>query len=395
MPSLLEHKSSIPHALFQALQKANILSVEDLVFHPISHIINQIIKSQENNEINNNAMEIDDQLTTNEMNQSTKSEINVKLFKKQLNILQEYFLSKYSPKAISLDVWLLSDSKNQIGPLVTGSGKLDDLLNGGIHLNEITEIVGNQSSGKTYLCKTIALNTIIEKNSNSVLWITPNSSFQVKEFCKIYDAKKNYWLENMEENSQQQSGDNGNQQQQSLCTLVETLSKIRVIDVNTASELKSLFIELINIIERGEDLFYNTLKLIVIDSLTVLLSQIYHPVINSKLAEREDISFDEIIRLMKRISRKYGISILITNLTSDTINQQDDSRTPLGESCKLFSNTRILLKKLEKQPLNEIGTVFEAKLLKSSRRSLIHPKVYFQIMSLGVVDVNPMSIPIN
>ncbi|KAF0973484.1 hypothetical protein FDP41_008188 [Naegleria fowleri] len=417
MPLLLEHRSAIPSSLYKLLIGSGINSVEEVVFSNIGNLLKKISRfyasvmyERSHEEISSEQPHNQHQIVEQPSTELTRQEIvmvedvdenqekttnsdlsNIKfdptVVKKQLYILQEYFISRYAPKSVSVEQMLLNNEKTQIQPLNTGSGTLDMLLGSGIHIGELTEILGYQSSGKTSLCMTVALNSIIEKNSNTVLWISSNSSFNARDFAKLYEAKSTLYREQIRQSqleSQTSNSGDGND----ICSLCETLYKIRVLDIMSALELKSMLLELVNIIESGQDAFYNTLRLVVIDSLAVILSQLFPTRVNSKVSEKEDCSFDELIRLMKKIARKYHIAFLYTNYT---INEMDD-RTTLGESCKYFSHVRLLCKRLEKQPINEEGTFFEAKLIKSPRRSLTHPRVFFQVMSLGVVDVIDMNM---
>ncbi|EFC50836.1 predicted protein [Naegleria gruberi] len=402
MPLLSEHKNNIPRSLYILMCGSGIESVEDVVFNSAGNLTNRMQRWY-NSELQNNesvvalqnqderVVSVQEEETDNNGKYSIKSlpsnfNFNMNIVKKQVYILQEYLLGRYAPKSVSVEQMALNDGKIRVSGLNTGSGQLDSLLDGGIQCGELTEIVGFQSSGKTCLCKTVSLNTIIEKNSDTVLWISTNSSFNAREFAMMYESKSNLYNEQIR---QSQATQQSQVEADEICSLVETFTKIRVLDVSTPEELKTLLIELVKLIESEQDNFYNSLRLVVIDSLAVILTSLVQSKVNSKISEKEDLSLDEIIRLMKKIARKYQIAFLYTNYTLHEL----DDRTVLGETCKYFSHVRLLSKKLEKQPPKEEGTFFEAHLLKSPRRSLIHPSVYFQVMSLGVVDTGNTQIP--
>jgi len=69
----------------------------------------------------------------------------------------------------------------------TGSIALDNLLKGGVHTDAITILAGEYASGKTQLCKQLAVNTV--KLGRKVAWIeTESGTFSVDRILEIAKA---------------------------------------------------------------------------------------------------------------------------------------------------------------------------------------------------------------
>ncbi|CAG8751584.1 11592_t:CDS:2, partial [Acaulospora morrowiae] len=111
-------------------------------------------------------------------------EVNVEEYCKKQKISMEAFeklrrqvieLNKIKPKR-GLE---LLDKLNtrQTNYLSIGCSGINDLLAGGLHLGDITEISGESTTGKTRLCYAATLSTACSNADNTVLYIDTLNSF--------------------------------------------------------------------------------------------------------------------------------------------------------------------------------------------------------------------------
>jgi len=90
----------------------------------------------------------------------------------------------------------LLDERKKILHITTGSKTLDDLLQGGLESMSITEIYGENRTGKTQLCHTLAVTAQLPKEigggGGKVIFIDTEGTFRPE---KIYEIAKRFELD--------------------------------------------------------------------------------------------------------------------------------------------------------------------------------------------------------
>ena len=113
----------------------------------------------------------------------------LKINKKAAKMIINDAKSKALEKAIRLTTLkeILEHKKERVVKISTGSLALDSLLKGGVPTEAITIIAGEFASGKTQICKQLAVNTI--KMGRKVAWIeTESGTFAPDRILEIAEA---------------------------------------------------------------------------------------------------------------------------------------------------------------------------------------------------------------
>ncbi|XP_064613255.1 DNA repair protein RAD51 homolog 4-like [Liolophura sinensis] len=268
---------------------------------------------------------------------------------KDLLSIRRVLLAQYSAFPVTgADVYthLLSS----VSILSTGSQVLDQLLDGGIYTGELTEVVGDISAGKTQLCFTVAAVVAMETNK-SVLFIDTCGSFTAERLeevleergCKDIPASLNCIC---------------CEQKLDIFSLLEMLEETRS-----------------NLARKSDD-FHTSLKLIVVDSVTRVIS----PVLGGQQSDGHALMCQIGLKL-RLISSEFSCAVLVTNnlLGADfgAVN------IALGRTWLHSPHTRVVLQRQEKTTAN----TRRARLAKSSRLAISKGSVVIQLTPRGVDDV--------
>ncbi|KAL0476950.1 Rad51, partial [Acrasis kona] len=295
---------------------------------------------------------------------STEAANKLKTTEKVINSIRKLIMIKYAARVHTAKD--IMEYHNSTGiKISTGSYHIDTfLLYDGIDQCHITEFVGPTLSGKTQICLTSCLSVVSNKSNSTALYIDTQNSFSEKRFAEMYENRTDC-----------------------ESSLVESLNRVRVANTFEASDLLDLLIHVASEIKKDSSVFYGSLKLIIVDSITLLftkLSSSYKSNANDpKLGEQ---LMDDIVRLMRNIATEYNIAFLITNnvVNDSQPNTRNVVKPALGIPFKSCCSTQIAIniKYNEDSNEEEQGTRI-AKLIKSN----VHPANRVVTFLLGIGGV--------
>ncbi|KAI6652303.1 DNA repair protein RAD51-like protein 4 isoform X1 [Oopsacas minuta] len=218
---------------------------------------------------------------------------------------------------------LLDTAMEQCHPIPTGILSVDMLLQGGIYPGEVTEILGAISTGKTQLLHLLAINCA--HSLNAVLYIDNNCSFSARRAIRLWSK-----INSHSDETQSRTGEN-------------MLKNIHVISLYDPFLLLQMLRKLlINIQEKTSD-FYFTLKLVIFDNFSYLLSQIL-----DGYTVQGSVMYSQIEKTIKYIANVHNIAVVVANRTSPNFTSTDLNTfkyTRLGYHWNNVASTRILLER--------------------------------------------------
>jgi len=232
----------------------------------------------------------------------------------------------------------------------TGCKSIDLLLDGGLYSSEITELVGQPSTGKTQICMYASLN-MIAYTQWTVAYIDSSNTFSPDRMVEMFNSM---------------------QDQESLQEMLAALNRIECLKCFDVFSLLDVLYVLYEGLKNKEKSFHKFLKLVVIDSLGALIS----PVLGRQ--SQGHALMISIMRLMKDIATQFHIAFLITNYVVSGEKGRQTHKAALGETWPYGSNTSLLLE------LQSTGSSRRAVLTKSSRLPLNMSSV-FDIQAQGVI----------
>lgn len=171
---------------------------------------------------------------------------------KNLKLIKKFIIGQYSPFPEQANT-LLDRHTKRFFSIQSGCSQLDELISNGVYSNEITEITGFSSSGKTEFCLNLSANLMVRSPSSSVLYIDSNHGF-----CPI--RIRSLLLSKMSE----QSAD-----------LDKILASIRTVKCSSPFELLDVLFSIKKSVNSSNDL--PTPNLLVIDSLNTLFEALFKP----------------------------------------------------------------------------------------------------------------------
>ncbi|GAA5815072.1 hypothetical protein MFLAVUS_008578 [Mucor flavus] len=186
----------------------------------------------------------------------------------------------------------------------TQSKSIDALFGHGIPPKKITEICGEAGSGKTQLCKQLAINSILPTKQG----VEPGE-------CIYIDTEGSFSSLGMS----------------SLVSNGTDLERLHVFRATSYSEFMSLITELPIILQK-----YPNTKLIIIDSIT------YHFRVNVSTKNTRDNILDYIGLSLFRIAKENNLAIVVSN----HVTQEEDTSTwtpSLGSSWGNWCSSRLFL----------------------------------------------------
>uniref|UniRef100_K1QGZ6 DNA repair protein RAD51-like protein 4 n=1 Tax=Magallana gigas TaxID=29159 RepID=K1QGZ6_MAGGI len=123
---------------------------------------------------------------------------------------------------------------------------LNELLDGGLYTSEVTEIAGEISSGKTQFCLSLCVSVVMKARQN-VVFIDTCGGFSADRLTEI--AESLYGEENLE----------------------HILQSVKVIEAFDIFHLMTALQTIKDKMVKKVDPFYDTLKLLVVDSITAVI----------------------------------------------------------------------------------------------------------------------------
>lgn len=171
---------------------------------------------------------------------------------KNLKLIKKFIIGQYSPFPEQANT-LLDRHTKRFFSIQSGCSQLDELISNGIYSNEITEITGFSSSGKTEFCLNLAANLMVRSPSSSVLYIDSNHGFCPTRIRSLLLSKLS-----------EQSVD-----------LDKILASIRTVKCSSPFELLDILFSIKKPVNSSNDL--PTPNLLVIDCLNTLFEALFKP----------------------------------------------------------------------------------------------------------------------
>ena len=217
---------------------------------------------------------------------------------------------------------LLEMALERCQPIPTGLPSVDMLLQGGVFTGEVTEILGAISTGKTQILHLLAINCA--HSLASVLYIDDNCSFSPRRAIRLWSR-----INSHTDDTNSGTGDK--------------LNNIRVIPLYDPFLLLQMLRSILtNIQEKTED-FYSTLKLVIFDNFSFLLSQILDGYTTQGM-----VMYSQIEKTIKYIANIHNIAVVIANRSLPIPNTSDINTfkyNRLGYHWNNVASTRIVLER--------------------------------------------------
>jgi RAD51-like protein 3 len=215
---------------------------------------------------------------------------------------------------------LMNQSKKKF--FTTGSAQIDLLVGGGLLMNEVTEIVGRSSSGKTQLCMTVAAEAAI--CGENVIFIDTSNGFSGTRVIGIIESRcANATAEHIR----------------------KIVSRIRIVSVFD-------IFEVLDFLQTAEQIIFSCgddstrCSLLILDGVTSLLA----PLLGGEGKSFTGQAFMmHLGATLNRIAHSHDVGVLITNdareFNASEQSAKDGSRLrpALGRSWNYMNDVRILL----------------------------------------------------
>ncbi|KAK6190629.1 hypothetical protein SNE40_002453 [Patella caerulea] len=215
--------------------------------------------------------------------------------------------------------------------LSTGIKRLDDLLNGGIYIGEVTEICGGIAVGKTQICLSCLYYTTAVKQAN-VIYIDTSCSFSSTRVLELAGKK--------------------NQNEE------EILSRVKHCACSDIFEIFQVIEEIRSGLDKKSDVFYSNIKLVIVDC----IASVIYPILGGNQIDGHSLMV-QISQKLKILAVDYSVAVLVTN---NVVSSDDGKWLPsLGRTWSHVPHTRIILSSDNHQPGQRKAT-----LVKSSRSSV-------------------------
>ncbi|ELW61717.1 DNA repair protein RAD51 homolog 4 isoform X2 [Tupaia chinensis] len=242
---------------------------------------------------------------------------------------------------------LYEELKTSTAILATGIGSLDKLLDAGLYTGEVTEIVGGPRSGKTQVCLCVAANVAHSLQQN-VLYIDSSGGLMASRLLQLLQART--------QDEEEQAG---------------ALQRIQVVHAFDIFQMLDVLQDLRGTVAQQVTSSLGTVKVIVVDSVTAVVS----PILGGQ--QREGLALMmQLARELKTLARDLSVAVLVTN---HTIRDRDSGRLKpaLGRSWSFVPSTRILLDLVEGSEAS--GSQRSMCLTKSSRQ----PTGFQEMVDIG------------
>lgn len=251
----------------------------------------------------------------------------------------------------------------------TNCENLDTLLEGGLFTQEVTEVFGPPSVGKTQLALSITFQ-VINMMSSHVFYFDTSGSFSAERLVEIIQS-------NLADSFTQQ-------QMRVLLSRVKCHRVFHVLDLLTKLE------SLKECLSLQHDAFCLNLKLIVIDSLNLLIS----PILGGE-SQYGHVVLSKVSLLLKELAYEFGISVLVLNSAvvhydknkfsrRKRIQKETSFRPSLGKFWSSVPHIRLFLNNIDRR---DGRCCRELRVLKHPRFSTESTSTLLSIGCSGMVSI--------
>lgn len=218
----------------------------------------------------------------------------------------------------------------------TGCPRLDDILDGGIYTGEITEIVGPPAIGKTQLCHSL-LTTVCLETQRSILYIDTGGNFSPERIFEILKSKRTSDVESKD--------------------ILQRIHSVKIYDIfelmKTLEELKLCLCSQVHVL-------YQSLKLIILDSVTSIIS----PHLGIQNSDGQGLMV-HLAHLLKNICSDHALAVVMCN---NTVKGEDGIFKPaLGQYWKFVPSVTVQIER-DFQDRNVCSSHRKISVTKSSRQ---------------------------
>ena len=226
----------------------------------------------------------------------------------------------------------MATNRNKIQRISTGSDSLDRLLLGGLETHAVTEFYGPSGVGKTQLCHTLTVNSILNKlqqqnkKLDNVIYMDTEAKFRPERLISIAQSRgfdldsdlRTSWLSNV------------------LCVKAMTAHQQELI-------LEKRLVPLLNTQDENET--QNKIVLLIVDS--VIHNYRAEFVGQNTLPERQQKLY-QFMNQLSCIAQAYSIAVVVTNQVNNSCknNMMNRPRPTGGNIMNYSSNYRISLQRL-------------------------------------------------
>ncbi|KAK3750631.1 hypothetical protein QZH41_012814, partial [Actinostola sp. cb2023] len=212
----------------------------------------------------------------------------------------------------------------------------DELLDGGLYSGEVTEIVGTAGSGKTQVCLSIASFVAMNLEKN-IIYIDTQGSFSSERIKEMLKARDSMLTEQ---------------------DIISILSRIQCFQTFDLFGLVGCLNNAKNSFYSEDDIFYNNVQLIVVDSVASVLTPVLGGqqitgktkfvgiFIPSHQYPRHSMMV-HLSRSLKSLAVQHGLAVMVTNnVVSDSKALNTGGIKPaLGPTWSHIPNTRVFIQK--------------------------------------------------
>ncbi|XP_033646889.1 DNA repair protein RAD51 homolog 4-like [Asterias rubens] len=231
---------------------------------------------------------------------------------------------------------------SSVAILSTGCKSVDELLDGGLYTSEVTEVTGVLATGKSQLCLSASASVTLTAQQN-VLYIDTTGAYSSHRLQDIMISRES--------------------SEKDVAAALQRLRCIRIFDL---FDLLSLLERTKTSLASGNDTFYASLKLVVVDSVTAVVG----PLLGGQQTDGH-VMMMHLARSLKALAVEYSVAILVSN---NQVGSEGGERKPaLGVSWAHVPHCRIVLTHhrpgdANLQPANQQDTQRVARIIKSGRQ---------------------------
>ncbi|CAB4384678.1 unnamed protein product [Rhizophagus irregularis] len=181
----------------------------------------------------------------------------------------------------------------QTDVLSTGCYGIDELLQGGLHPGEVTEISGETATGKTQLAFSATLTTICANKNNKVLFIDTVSTFSAERIRTLFLESDRF-----DHSRCQGMGEE------------DVMNRIRIAKCFDVYAVMEFIEDLRDHLENKDkdDNVYTNVKLIIIDSFAAIFS----PLLGVTQTQGHSLMIT-LTRILRNLAKEYNIAVLVIN----------------------------------------------------------------------------------